>query len=118
MINHATLNYHVTNFNTTTRSLNGSADGQIKTLNLSSDPYLDQTRSLIFFLIWPCHVTKAVLPIISHGSNLTLRYVGVVYKISYRRARAWPSARESKGISHTNVGADSESALIKYVDLT
>ena len=26
----------------------------------------------------------------------------VVYKIPYRRARAWPSARASKGIVHTN----------------
>ena len=27
----------------------------------------------------------------------------LVYKIPYRRARAWPSARASKGILHTTV---------------
>ena len=30
----------------------------------------------------------------------------VLYKILYRRARAWPSARASKGILHTRYYAD------------
>ena len=33
--------------------------------------------------------------------NLTLLVHTLVYKIPYRRVRAWPSARASKGILHT-----------------
>ena len=67
MINHSTLEYHVTNFNT---SLDGSG-GKIKTLTLYSDPNHNpnqnpnpnhnqnpNTNEKFDFLPfkWPCHV--------------------------------------------------------------
>ena len=37
----------------------------------------------------------------SHVSVNSITIYVIVYKIPYRRARAWPSARASKGIMHT-----------------
>ena len=44
MINHSTLVYHVTNFNTFSRWLRWS-DGQIKTLTPYSDPYANSNSN-------------------------------------------------------------------------
>ena len=53
-----------------------------------------------------CYTLLALRPA---RTSLALRqfrakYCGLVYKIPYRSARAWPSARASKGILHTNCG--------------
>ena len=42
----------------------------------------------------------------------------LVYKIPYRRARAWPSARASKGILHTSFPQEYENKIQIYYKLT
>ena len=58
------------------------------------------------FVVWQTFlILKAITTI--YQKQLQSNFQGnvdesLVYKIPYRRARAWPSARASKGILHTN----------------
>ena len=93
MINHSTLDYHVTNFNMFSRRTNKNPNVTLysdltltytltltKTLTLTIAQTLTLTWNLTFFLIWPCHVIShdqpSFWPITSQRSFFTLRHVG------------------------------------------
>ena len=46
------------------------------------------------------------IPLLARALGLKAKRatIGFVYKIPYRRARAWPSGCASKGILHTTIG--------------